>query len=262
VRDEDSHKGENGVVLVIGGSRDLVGALYLAAKSLAIMRAGADLVLVAAPEKIAWTLNKMSPDLIAVKMKGDHLTENHFFDMKKYIEKADVLLIGNGIGQEQGAKKLVNKLIKVDKPKIIDADAIKAIKIQDVSNAVLTPHAKEFEILLKNSGLKENELQKNLKDNVVLLKGKVDKIISKDRIVENKTGNAGMTVGGTGDVLAGITAGFVSQSDDLFEAALKAAKIMGEIGDKLEEEFCYGFIASDFLKEIPEFMKNGKSNPS
>lgn len=255
MRKKSSHKGDNGIVLVIGGSKEYVGAVYLAASSIAAMRASSDLVFVAAPEKAAWAINKLCPDLITIKMKGDYLAERHFKEIKKYIEKADVLLVGNGIGMKEGTKKLVKKIVKVKKPKVIDADALKMVKLQELNNSVLTPHHKEFEILLKNSGLKEKELQKNLGDNVILLKGRVDKIISKNKIKENKTGNSGMTVGGTGDVLAGLCAGFVSQGLSLFKAAYLAAKVNGIIGDKLKKELGYGFIANDFLKLIAKVVK-------
>lgn len=258
MRKKDSHKGDNGVVLVIGGSKEFTGAVYLASKSIAAMRTGSDLVIIAAPEKVAWAINRMGPDLITAKMKGSYLTEKHFKDLKKYIDKADVLLIGNGIGQQAGTKKLVKKLVKVKKPKVIDADALKAVRIQELSNTILTPHAREFEILLKNSKLKSKDVQKHLKNNVILLKGKVDKIISKNKIKENKTGNEGMTVGGTGDVLAGICAGFVSQGMPLFKAAYLSAKINGKIGDKLKKELGYGFVASDFLKLIAKEVKKVK----
>lgn len=260
-RKEDSHKGQNGIVLVIGGSKNLVGALYLAAESIAAMRAGSDLVIVAAPEKVAWTINKMSPDLITVKLKGDNLAERHYDELKMYIDKADVILIGNGIGQEEKTRKLVKKIIKTKKPKVIDADAIKAIRLQEVDNSILTPHAREFEILMNNSKIKNKnikQIQNKLKNNIILLKGKTDKIISKNKIKDNKTGNAGMSVGGTGDVLAGLCAGFVSQRMNLFDSAYLAAKITGKIGDELKKELGYGFVASDFLKLIAKAIKKEK----
>ena len=115
---------------------------------------------------------------------------------------------------------------------------------------MLTPHHKEFEILLKNSNLKENNFKKYLNNNIILLKGKEDKIISKDKIYKNTNGNSGMTVGGTGDILAGPVAGYLSQNNSLLSSARKAANLNGNIGDKLKKELGNGFIASDFLKII------------
>jgi len=245
-----SHKGQNGIVTVIGGSREYTGAVYLAAQSIASLRLGMDLVYVCCPEKVAYSINKLSPDLITVKLKGDYLSIKHFKIIKEYIDKSDVILIGNGISEQNKTKRLINKIIKKYryKRKVIDADALKIIKIQEIDNAILTPHSKEFEILLKNSKLKKN-YREYLKNNVILLKGKEDYVISKDKIKIIKGGNPGMSVGGTGDVLAGICAGFAFLTD-LFNAAVLAPSLNKKIGDKLKKKFGYGFIASDFLREI------------
>lgn len=252
-----SHKGENGYVLVIGGSKDYIGAPYLAAKSIAALRAGCDVVVIAAPEKTAWAINCLSADLITKKIRCDYFSEKNVNEVFSFSKKFDVVLIGNGICEKSKnfVKKIIKKLIKTKKPLVIDADAIKAIRLQDVDNALITPHGREFEILLKNSKLNKNNFQKKLKNNVILLKGPVDKIISKNKIKPNKTGNAGMTVGGTGDVLAGLCAGFVSQGLTLFDAACTAAYVNGKVGDKLKKKLGYGFIASDFLAEIAKTIK-------
>ncbi len=247
-RKASSHKGQNGIVTVIGGSKEYTGAVYLAAKAIACMRLGIDMVYVCCSEKVGWAINKLSPDLITVKLKGDYLASRHYKIIKKYIDKSDVIVIGNGISKKRKTKKLVKRIIKINKKKVIDADALKMIKLQDVNNAILTPHHKEFDILLKNSKLKKN-YRKFLKNNVILLKGKEDHIISRKKIQKIKGGNAGMTVGGTGDILAGLAAGYAF-STDLFNAAVLASKLNKKIGNKLKKQLGYGFIASDFLKEI------------
>jgi ADP-dependent NAD(P)H-hydrate dehydratase / NAD(P)H-hydrate epimerase len=260
-RDSSSHKGDNGRILVIGGSEDYTGAVYLAAKSaaeavqaLAALRAGADLVRVAAPEKVAWAINSMSPDLITVKMKGKYLGLKHYKALQKLVDGCDVLLTGNGLSLNNSTKQLAAKLIENNpgKLKVIDADAIKAIRLQEVENAIFTPHKGEFSVLLKNSGLNEDNLQRKLGSNVVLVKGSVDRIISQKNIALNKTGNPGMTVGGTGDVLAGLCAGYLAQSKDLFKSACTAAYVNGSVGDRLYKKYGNGLIASDFLGEIAE----------
>ncbi len=258
-RKPSSHKRDNGVVLVVGGSREYAGAVYLAAKSIAAMRTGTDLVIVAAPEKVAWSINTMSPDLITSKLSGEYITSKHKTQISKLLSKADVLLIGNGISQNKQTASFVKSLVeKTTKPKVIDADALKIIDLNKIKNAILTPHHKEFEILLKNSKLSERNFRAKLGNNIILLKGKTDKIISKNKIKLNKTGNAGMTVGGTGDVLSGLCAGFVSQGNSLFDSAAAAAHINGKIGNKLKKKLGYGFIASDFLAEIAKEAKRSK----
>ena len=255
-RKKNSHKGQNGKILVIGGSEDFIGAPALAAKAAAGLRIGADLVFIACPEKVGWAISSMFPDVITIKLKGKYLNATHYKKILETATKADVILIGNGMGLKPGTKKLAARLTRtIKKPKVIDADALKSIRLQDVEHAVLTPHQKEFEILLKNSKLTEKNFRKYLKDNVILLKGPTDWIFSSDKKRKNTTGNPGMTVGGTGDVLAGITAGLLSQGCSLFDAAYKAAYLNGKIGDRLYKELGYGLIASDFLKEIAKEAK-------
>src|SRR3989338_2087141 len=180
---KDSHKGENGYVLVIGGSKDYIGAPYLAAGSVAALRSGCDLVAVAAPEKVAWAINCLSADLVTFKLKGEYLNPKNYNELVKLIDKFDVVLIGNGIGLKSGTKKMVKSVIKyatkTNKPIVIDADALKIIKLKDVNDAVLTPHLKELEILLKNSKIKSDysdykSIQKYLGNNILLIKSRID----------------------------------------------------------------------------------------
>ncbi len=270
-RDTSSHKGQNGLVLAVGGSKDYVGAVTLA--GLAALRSGCDLVKVAAPEKVAWAINSYSPDLMAIKLKGDFFSLNHFKIIKESMENYDVLLIGNGIGLNPATKRFCRKTIKsIKKLKIIDADAIKSVSMYDCENSIITPHSKELEYFLLNSRIKKSiikkissernffaksELIKKMtqkfldKNNIILLKGKIDMIISKNKIYYNKTGNAGMTKGGTGDVLAGLCAGFLAQSKDLLQSAVNAAYFNGLIGDiLLKKKKGFTYLASDIVEEI------------
>lgn len=270
-RKKDSHKGDNGLVLAVGGSRDFVGAVTLAA--LAALRSGCDLVKVIAPEKVGWAVNAYSPDLITMKLKSDYFKQIHFNVVKKSMEKFDVLLIGNGIGLNNETKIFCKRTIKnVKKCKVIDADAIKSISMNEVKNSIITPHSKELEIFLINSKInksiikkinnekniiKKSELIKKItqkflnKNNIIILKGRIDVIISRNKIFYNKTGNAGMTKGGTGDVLAGLCAGFLAQSKDLLQSAINAAYFNGLIGDiLLKKKKGFTYLASDMVEEI------------
>jgi hydroxyethylthiazole kinase-like uncharacterized protein yjeF len=274
-RKKRSYKGQNGKVLVIAGSLDYFGAVYLASMAIACLRLGTDLVTIACPEKIAWTINSLNPDLITIKLKGDYINSKHLKIINELIQKNDILLIGPGISKNKNTLNFIKKIIKTDKPKVIDADAISATNINIIKNSIITCHKNEFKDLIKNSKLdnifmlnKINKfninninikiLQKKLKNNIVLLKGKEDKIISKNKIKINKTGNEGMTVGGTGDILAGLVTGYLSQKNNLFISAYNASKLNGKIGDKLKKELGYGFIASDFLKIIAKESKKIK----
>lgn len=270
-RRSNSHKGDNGLVLVVGGSENFVGAVTLA--GLAALRSGADLVKIIAPEKVAWTINAYSPDLITMKLKGKYFKQNHFNILNKLMKKFDVLLIGNGIGVSNKTKRFCRIAIKnIKKLKVIDADAIKSISMNEAINSIITPHSKELEYFLINSKInkptikkinKETNIEKKSslikkitqkflnRNNVILLKGKVDAIISKDKIFYNKTGNAGMTKGGTGDVLAGLCAGFLAQSKDLVQSTINAAYFNGLIGDiLLRKKKGFSYLASDMADEI------------
>ncbi|MDP7323368.1 MAG: NAD(P)H-hydrate dehydratase [Candidatus Woesearchaeota archaeon] len=249
-RAEKSHKGQNGKVLIVGGSKDYVGAVVLA--GLACLRVGADYVMVCAPEKVAWTINTLTPDLITKKFKGDYFSLSQARKIKDLAKEYDVLLIGNGLGDKSAS--FVKALTSLKITKVIDADAIKAVKLQDLDNALITPHEAEFATLLKNSKLAKKTLQKNIGTNVVLLKGHTDTIISQKRAKENHTGNPGMTKAGTGDVLAGLSAGFLSQGYTLFEAASRAAYYNGKIGDLLlKKHRGFTYLASDMVNEIRRF---------
>ena len=275
-RKPESHKGDNGRLLIIGGSIDYIGALILA--GMAAFWSGVDIVTIAAPEKVAWAINTFSPDFITKKFKGDFFTLKHSDKIIKLSKDFDVILVGNGLGVRNQTIKFSQKIIKnIKKPKVIDADAIKALKLSDVSNAIITPHENELKIFLennlKNKKILEEIFNKNIelenkakklqyalvnflkKNNIILLKGKTDIIISKNKIKFNKTGNAGMSIAGTGDVLAGLTASFLAQTKNSFDSACSAAFINGIIGDYLLKKKGYGFIASDFIDYIPLFTK-------
>ncbi len=271
-RKKTSHKGENGYALVIGGSDQYVGAVVLA--GLAALRAGCDSVTVAAPEKVAWAINCYSPDLITYKTKGSSFSIKNAKEMVKYADKFDAVLLGNGITMK--ADKFCQYFIrKSAKLKVVDADALKAMAFKDFRNSILTPHEKELEAMLlrsnkdfllpklhqSNAKEKAEILQGNLRyflqnDNVLLVKGPTDIIISQNKIAFNRTGNQGMTKAGTGDILAGLTVGFLAKTGDLFKSAVAGSYINGYIGDQLlRKKRGYSFIASDLLADMEKINK-------
>jgi NAD(P)H-hydrate epimerase len=271
-RKKTSHKGENGYALIVGGSEDYVGAVALA--GLSALRTGCDTVTIAAPEKVAWTLNRMSPDLITHKVKGNYFNIKNAKEMVKFAERYDAVLIGNGVTRK--ADKFCQYFIKKSpKLKVIDSDALKSLSFKDFHNAILTPHEHELEMMLVNSGkefllpkLRESSakekaeiLQGNLRyflqnNNVLLIKGPTDVIISKNKIAYNRTGNQGMTKGGTGDILAGIIVGFLAKTKDQFKSAVAASYVNGWVGDQLlKKKKGYTFIASDILEDLGKISK-------
>lgn len=257
-REKTSVKGDNGKVLVVAGSEDYPGAAVLSATAaLAILRSGADYVTVAAPSKVAWVVNTFAPDIVTRKLEGRYFTSSHVLPVLRLAELHDVILIGPGVGRNSGAfiRAVTSRLARLGRKMVIDADAIKAIDLKNVDNAIITPHKGEFEILLKNSRLKRADLRKNMKNNVIILKGPVDEVISKSTTTHNVSGNSVMTKAGTGDVLAGLSAGFYAQSNAPELAASAAAYVNGKTGDYLKKRFGRTFTASDIVANIHKVYK-------
>lgn len=271
-RKKTAHKGESGRVLIIGGSEEYVGAVILA--GLAALRAGCDVVTVAAPEQVAWAINRYAPDLITHKIKGKTLSIKNAKEMVKFAERFDAVLLGNGITKK--ADKFCQYFIKKSpKIKVVDADPLKSMLLKDFSNSLITPHATEMEQLLVHSGKefllpklksanireKAEILQGNLRyflqnNNVLLLKGPTDILLSQNKIAYNRTGNPGMAKAGTGDVLAGLCVGFLAKTKDLFKSAIAASYVNGFIGDLLlRKKGGYSFIASDILEDLSKISQ-------
>lgn len=259
-RQADSHKGDNGRVLVIGGSDEYHGAPILSAQG--ALHSGVDLVHVAVPESNYDITRNYGPDFIVKKFPGDFLgSEGLWYPEGRY----DSMVIGPGLGTRTETKEAIMGIIKRTKiPVVVDADAIKAIAGTKISlRGVLTPHSKEFEILSGKKLAKANKKRRNMlleeaakRGSVILLKAPMDIIVAPDgRWKFNDTGNPGMTVGGTGDVLAGLVAGLIAQGMDLFTAACCGAFINGTAGDELYTSMGYCFTASDLAYEIPYTMK-------
>ncbi|MFQ6052166.1 MAG: NAD(P)H-hydrate dehydratase [Candidatus Hydrothermarchaeota archaeon] len=256
-RDPDSHKGMNGRVLVIGGSKLYTGAPRFS--SLASLRVGADLVVMASPERAA-NLAASVPDLITLPLEGDFLMEKHIEIIDEWIEKSDSILIGPGLQDRPETIKAIEKIIETAKSRgkkfVLDADALKINpSILKDSNCVITPHSKEFERLFNLSAKKENVINTaNEYGITVILKGRIDIISDGKKTKLNPYGNAGMTVGGTGDILAGLVAGFLVKTDP-FRAAVASSFLNSYAGDKAYEEYGFNFISSDMLEIIPRVLK-------
>ena len=271
-RAPEAHKGDFGRLLVVGGSETYSGAPALVA--LAALRTGVDLAYVAAPSKTAHEIAAMTPDLITIKLDGDHLNMGNIPALKTLVEKADAVVIGPGLGLHAETKDAVKALVEVvegaGKPLLLDADGLKAFaefKRRLKVPAVLTPHAGEYAILT-GKGLPESlkdkavEVQRTAAElgAVLLLKGATDVIANEKRFKLNFTGNPGMTVGGTGDVLSGIVGAFLAQGADPFEAAVAGAFVNGAAGDFVFEEKGYHMVASDLLEWIPKVLDNPMSH--
>jgi hydroxyethylthiazole kinase-like uncharacterized protein yjeF len=266
------HKGDFGRLLVVGGSEIFSGAPALVA--MAALRAGVDLTYIAAPEITARAISSMSPALITVKLEGKHLNSRNTPIIKQYLETSTAVVIGPGLGLHRGTKGAVEeimKLIEEEKiPLLLDADGLKAFaefKRKVDFPLVLTPHAGEYEILTGRKLPKDLEervekVQKTARKlgATILLKGPVDVISDGKRVKFNFTGNPGMTVGGTGDVLSGIVGTFLAQGADPFEAAVAGAFVNGAAGDFVWSEKGYHMIPTDILEWIPRVIDDPMSH--
>ncbi len=267
-----SHKGDFGRLLVIGGSEMYSGAPTLVAE--AALRTGVDLVYVATAEKTAYAISSLSPNLITIKLKGEHLNLDNVSALETYVKAVDAVVMGPGLGLHPETKRAVKRVVdvveKAGKPLLLDADGLKAFadfKRKLRIPLVLTPHVGEYAIL---SGRKTPEVLEEKVSDVqreaasvgasVLLKGPVDIISDGRRVKLNFTGNPGMTVGGTGDVLSGIVAALLAQKADPFEAAVAGAFVNGAAGDFVFDEKGAHMVATDLIEWIPAVLDDPMSH--
>jgi len=253
-----SHKGDAGRVLVIGGGA-YSGAPALAA--LGALRAGADIVTVAAPKNVSDIIASFSPNLIVHPLSDNRLVKEDVPVISDLIKRHDVVVMGMGLGTSDSTLEAVRKIVPLCRKAVIDADALlQQLFPANSENLIITPHAGEMK-RISGADVPVDEKEKAefvrdfARDNkaTVLLKGAVDLISDGIELRASRTGNAGMTVGGTGDVLAGLT-GALFAKHDAFEAACAAAFINGAAGDLAFEEFGYGLLATDVIDYIPKAM--------
>jgi NAD(P)H-hydrate epimerase len=282
---KESHKGKNGRVLVIGGG-PYIGAPALS--GLAALRSGSDLVYIFSPKKVANAITSyssllikpkklaskiatLSPNLIVKELNDyDKLVPDDIKDIKYIIPKIDCCIIGPGLGSDvetiEATEKLISLFIKNKKALVIDADAIKIIGKNHtlIKNAqsIVTPHSGEFFDLTGNKlskSIKERkaEVEKQAKKlgTTILLKGSTDIISNGKETKLNDIHNPAMTVGGTGDVLAGICGSLLSKGVKPFNTARIAAFINGSAGNIVFEKHSYGMIATDIIDSIPVVLK-------
>ncbi len=265
-RKRDSHKGMNGVVCVVGGSRTYHGAPFLCAMGAA--RTGADLVYVAVPSMVATPVRSLSPDLIVFPLPDSKLTRGNANRLASWIPELDCIGIGPGLGPQNPdeLKRALTTLSGKCRTLVVDADALRPQILElpegERAKMIVTPHAREFERLF---GLKLPDaldervplVKKAAGDHgvVVLLKGPTDVVSDGERVGLNVTHSPAMTVGGTGDVLTGVTSGLAAKGMGRLEAACCAAYISGLAGAEAAKELGLHIVASDVVACIPKAMK-------
>jgi NAD(P)H-hydrate epimerase len=278
-RDPQAKKYDFGFLLVIGGSKQYSGSPALVA--LAAFRAGVDMGLIVAPKRAADIAASFSPNLATYPLKGDFLTRGDLPTIYLLIQKIKMasrqkmaIVIGGGLGRKKETLKaiidLISKILlnpKIASPIVIDADAIWAIAkkpeiLKKDKSVLLTPHQQEFFVLTHKRVIDKKEKEKidivkkeaeKLKI-TILLKGTTDIISDGKEVALNKTGSPYMTVGGTGDVLAGIAGALMARQIDPFLAAQAAAYINGKAGEKVAQKLGPGLTATDIIEEIPKVI--------
>ncbi|MDP4030862.1 MAG: NAD(P)H-hydrate dehydratase [Patescibacteria group bacterium] len=240
---QDSHKGQNGKLLVIGGSNLFHSASMW---SLEVASRIVDMVFyssVPVNEAIVRKQKERFHDGIIVPK--NKLTE--------YIDEADCVLIGPGMERDTATRKRVNDLLSKypDKKWVIDGGALQVMDKKLLNSMmIITPHHKEYQILFGAGAI---EAMAGKFGCTIVLKGKEDVICNQTQCVVNKTGNEGMTKGGTGDVLAGLIAALYCKND-AFLAAACGTYLNGLAGDRLYTLVGPYFNASDLVKDIPKVM--------
>ena len=266
-RNRDSNKGSFGRVLVIAGSEEMSGAAYLSAK--AAYRMGAGLVEVLIPDKNAAVIRNLLPEAIVT---GYSPADFNISMINDSCVRADVIVIGPGMGTKQYAVTMLNYVLQYSKvPVVIDADALNIMALnRDMysllnSNTVITPHIKEMERLTGKSvtDIKQDPLGtaadfSNLTGAVCVLKDTRTVVSSAYKeLYINLSGNEGMATGGSGDVLTGVIAGLISQKTEVYRAASLGVYIHGLAGDKAKEKLgSYSMMAQDIAENIAEVLKN------
>ena len=263
-RKKDSHKRDNGTVCVVGGSRLYHGAPFSCA--MGAMRSGVDLVFIAVPASIATAVRSLSPDFIVVPLPDSKLTRGNVSKLMAWVKDVDAYAVGPGLGPQNPdlVAQALNKFKGEGRGLVVDADALRPNILPSIrgARAVVTPHAREFarlfgEELPPDVGGRAKAVSAQAKawGVTVLLKGPTDVISDGERVGLNETHSPAMTVGGTGDVLTGVTAGLLAKKVPPFEAACAAAYVNGAAGKEAERQLGLHITASDVANQIANAMK-------
>ncbi len=265
-RSSDTHKGDCGKLLLICGSRGYTGAPILAA--MGALRCGAGLVYLVVPESIYPIIagKTLEPIVHPLPDRNGMIAAEAIGRLEEMISGKDAVLIGPGIGQSEDTLCITKWILEnYHGPVVLDADGINAMcQHKDVlrtrtAPTILTPHTGEFSRLFDTTVEDRWEVARAAaKDlgNIILLKGHNTVITDGERGYLNTTGNPGMAVGGSGDLLAGIITALLGFGIPALESAAAGAWLHGAAGDickgKIGE---YGMLPSDMINVLPQLLK-------
>ncbi len=265
-RDPQAHKGDFGKILLLCGNKGYTGAAALSA--MGALRSGAGLVYLGVPESIyaIEAIKLTEPIVFSLPDENGTYSANASAEILMHLRGKDAVLIGPGIGQSAGTLCAVKTvLVNFSGPVVLDADGINVICAhKDIvrgrtSPTILTPHEGEFCRLygkpLVDRIASAAALALDL-GAIVLLKGHETVITDGQTCYINKTGNPGMSVGGSGDVLSGIIVSLLGQGLPTLEAAACGAWLHGAAGDICAKEIGqYGLLPSDMVQVLPRLLK-------
>ncbi len=280
-RPADSHKGTAGRVLVVGGSRGLIGAVALTANG--ALRGGAGLVMVAAPQCVQPYILGLAPCATShpLPCRGDRLDRTAVTAVRAAAARNDVLAVGPGFSTGVIQRMIVRAVLGLGTPAVLDADGLNNLAntpdwpAQRRGPLVLTPHPGEMARL---TGRSIGEVQADRTAAavsavrgwtaagqgplVLVLKGAGTVVTDGARLYVNRTGNPGMATGGTGDVLTGLLAALIGQGLAAFDAACLAVHLHGLAGDIAADRVGQvSLIATDLLETLPAAFARHADGP-
>ena len=261
---KDSHKGENGRLLVVGGG-PYTGAPSLVAS--AAYRIGTNVVHIATPREAYPIIASFSTAFIVDPLGGTRLVRADAPTVFDLASGMDAVVIGPGLGNSDATLEAVREIVKgLTVPMVLDADAFPALgghlEALRGKRGVMTPHAREFAVVSGEKAPVDPEEKARVAAAfakktgfTMLVKGSTDVVTDGERTKFTRGGNAGMTVGGTGDVLAGLVGGLLAKHTAPFDAARIAAFTSKYAGDLAFEDLSYGFTAQDVADRVPRVLK-------
>ena len=266
VRENNTHKGDYGKILLLCGSRGYTGAAALAA--MGALRTGAGLVYLGVPECIyeIEASKLLEPVILPFAQENGTFSAGAVAQILPLINKMDAILIGPGLGQSEGTYALVKAVLEqASCPVVLDADGInvvcrhKDILRERTAPTILTPHDGEFSRIGGQVTLDRCQCAADLAGDlgcIVLLKGHRTVITDGKCCYINETGNPGMATGGSGDVLAGIITCLLGFKIPPLEAAACGAWLHGRAGDICAEEIGqYGMLPQDMVNVLPRLLR-------
>jgi NAD(P)H-hydrate epimerase len=270
-RPKTSHKGTFGSALVIAGSTGMSGAAVLS--GLGALRSGAGLVFLAVPDAIQSIVAASEPSYLTIGLPSDtagRIAGDAGIMLQQAAEGKSAVAIGPGLGQSDALQSVVTELYaKCELPLVVDADGLNLLARSKLNLGekraprILTPHPGEFARLVDRTTGEVQEQREALAVElaarhqiVVVLKGQGTIITDGDSVAVNKTGNSGMSTGGTGDVLTGLIVGLLAQGMQPLDAARLGTHLHGLAGDLAALQHSEpGLIASDLPRFLGEAWK-------